>query len=156
MKIRLAQWRVHPVPEDMPLRESCLLPEALVGSLPADDWVWTLSDTELWGQSGESHAFLMDRDDDGAPISTERLLTALTDGYGIQLTWGDLRAFEPGSTDPVITIAGFDSTWYDIDGRDDLVRLIEERFTALRWSDEHVRRIRGTSGSDEPPAEINA
>jgi hypothetical protein len=126
MKLRLSQHPIRGAPSHI---SQALLPSHLIEALPAATWHWLLvGDVELWGQTGQSHSNLMEWHEQGAAIPTARLIGALADGYGIELSWGDLKAFEPGSVEPLITISGFDSTWYDVEGRDDLVGQLSQQF----------------------------
>jgi hypothetical protein len=127
--LRLDQWVPRPGSDRLELR----LPAELVESLADEDQLeWVLLDgheeLELNGGEGSGYEELMSCYAARRRLPTSELIRALRLGYGQQLIWGELRAFERGGSEPVLTIAGFDSTWYDIEGRADLVGRIAAMF----------------------------
>jgi hypothetical protein len=129
MTLRLSQWPTKTARG----RRDLLQPHRLIEVLPGTEgWSWQIADghepLELSGGEGSGYRELMSWYEAGSLVTTADLLRALTKGYGNQLIWGALRAFEQGGSSPVLTIAGFDSAWYDVDGRPDLVATLKAEF----------------------------
>lgn len=62
----------------------------------------------------------------GRRVATSMLMGAVTRGTGVQFDSGALSAYANAGQDAIVTISAFDSTWYDIEGRDDVVsRLLD-------------------------------
>jgi len=141
MRLRLAQWPDGPSSDG----DTLLSPASLIEALGDSDGLeWVVLDTtdaygrraeELWisGGGGTAYIEVMGWYRDARRIPTPELLRALREGAGLQLIWGELRAFERGRSGPVVSIAGFDSTWYDIEGRADLVARIEAALGRARF-----------------------
>lgn len=136
MTLRLSQWPTRTAQRSLDM----LAPHRLIEVLPGTDgWSWKITDghepLELsGGGEGSGYMELMSWYEAGSLVTTADLVRALTKGYGQQLIWGTLRAFEQGGSKPVLTIAGFDSTWYDVDGRPDLIATLKAEFG---WATQH-------------------
>ena len=117
-----------------------LLPARLIEAVAAGEaWQWELGGGqdghghdqgfEISGGEGSGYIDLMNWYEHATRVSTVKLLEALVRGYGIQMWWGELRAFgQPQDSIPLLTIAAFDSTWYDIDGAAELVGTLASAF----------------------------
>jgi hypothetical protein len=103
----------------------------------ADDWLWIIEDGRepLEFDAAGDRTQLVGWHRQNTPVTTERLWRALRDHNGVHLTWGVLRAYERGRAEPVLTIEGIDSTWYDIDGSDDVVSALA---TSFSWATAEV------------------
>jgi hypothetical protein len=142
MNLRLRQWPVRPDPQSGKAGEF-LLPARLVDALTAArDWVWIIDDGRepLELDAGGDRTQLVGWHRQKTPVATERLWRAMRDHNGVQLTWGILRAYERGEVEPVLTIEGIDSTWYDIDGSDDVVSALASSFSWAEANDETSSR----------------
>jgi hypothetical protein len=127
-KLRLSQWPATPGTSDEP---TLLRPASIIEAIPGSDrWEWLLTDSrepfELSGGAG--HEQIVAWHVRGTRVSTDQLVAELRRGEH-QLNWGTMRGRRLGQTQDQITIGAFDSTWYDIDGPEDLVDGLAERFS---------------------------
>jgi hypothetical protein len=119
-------------------RERSLYPDQLLRALPdASIWEWVVADgfdrLELAGVADQARN-LEEWAAAGTKVPGHRLLEALEGEFHVQFIWGDLRAFERGADDPLLTISACDSTHFEINGRADLVALLADAFSWARCS----------------------
>ena len=119
--LRLSQWPGYPEVKELLGHQRLLelLPEAA-------DWDWTLGSVETGGGPGTR---LVERwSDEGRTIPGRRFLRVTR--CVPQFIWGDLLARLPGTDETVMRISAIDSTYYEIEGRPDLVERLRTAFAS--------------------------